>query len=70
MTAVELPDRVAAEVRAGHTFESDPPHALTSVSRWTCTTCGDAVLLNGHVVYGSATQRTCAESVAIWGSRS
>ena len=69
MTA-ELPERVAAKVQEGHTFESDPPHTWSSVSRWTCTTCGDAVLLNGRVVYGSATQRTCDESVAIWGPQS
>jgi hypothetical protein len=70
MTPVRMPAHVFAAVREGHTFEDDPPHGLSSVSRWTCTTCGDAVLDSGSVVYGTATQRTCAESVALWGSRS
>jgi hypothetical protein len=70
MTAVELPDRVAAEVREGHTFESDPTHGLSSVGRWTCATCGDAVLDSGSVVYGGATERTCPESVVFWGLQS
>jgi hypothetical protein len=65
-----LPVRVAAKVRDGHTFENDPTHALSSVSRWTCTTCGDAVLDSGSVVYGGATERTCDESAAFWGSLS
>lgn len=67
MTAVDLPARVAANVREGHTFENDPPHGLSSGSRWTCTTCGDAVLESRGVVYGGATKRTCDEAVAFWG---
>lgn len=42
-----------------HTFADDPPHALSSVSRWTCTQCGRAILTNGPVIYGSATQAAC-----------
>lgn len=65
-TPVELPTRVAEKVRDGHTFENDPPHALSRASRWTCTTCGDAVLDSGSAVYGGATERTCEESVKFW----
>lgn len=42
-----------------HALEDDPPHALSSVSRWTCTACGCAVLVNGPVVYGSASREEC-----------
>jgi hypothetical protein len=43
-----------------HTLDFDPPHDLTAVSRWTCTSCGRAVLVNGPVVYGSASTEECA----------
>jgi hypothetical protein len=62
-----LPANIAAAVKAGHTFESDAPaNVLGSVSRWTCTTCGDAVLDSGRVIYGGATERTCEESAKFW----
>lgn len=69
MADLKLPERVAVKVRAGHTFEVDPPHGLSGVARWTCTTCGDAVLDSGRVVYGGAVERTCDESVAFWNWR-
>jgi hypothetical protein len=50
----------------GHTVESDPPAALTAVQRWTCTTCGDAILRNGGITYGGATERTCEQSQRFW----
>ncbi|GAA1065288.1 hypothetical protein [Streptomyces asiaticus] len=46
-------------VANGHRFEDDPPHALSSVSRWTCTACGAAALRNGPVEYGSAMTTPC-----------
>lgn len=58
---IELPARVAVRVRAGHALETDPPHALSSVMRWTCGTCGDAVLVCGTNVYGNATERDCPQ---------
>jgi hypothetical protein len=57
---------VAQKVKDGHTLEWDPPHGLSSVRRWTCTTCGDAVLDSGTVIYGGATERTCEEGMASW----
>lgn len=57
---------VQAKVKAGHTLEWDPP-VLSSVRRWTCKTCGDAVLDCRGNVYGGATERTCDESLAFWG---
>jgi hypothetical protein len=67
-TAAMLPPFVAARVKPGHTFDYDPPSGITVMSRWTCSECGDAVLTSGDVgvVYGGATERTCAESVAFW----
>jgi hypothetical protein len=61
-----LPAEVAERVREGHAFENDSPGGLSSISRWTCTTCGDAVLRYGSNIYGGATERTCAESVEFW----
>lgn len=61
-----LPERVAAKVQAGHALEVDPPHSLSSVSRWTCRTCGDAVLMSGATVYGGVTERTCEQSIEFW----
>lgn len=69
MSTIKIPERIAAKVRAGHTLENDPPHGLSSVARWTCTTCGDAVLDSGRVMYGGAVERTCDESVAFWNWR-
>ncbi len=48
----------------GHTVENDPPHGLSAVSRWTCTTCGAAVLVRGGVTYGSAIEKTCEQYAA------
>lgn len=42
-----------------HTLETDTPHALSSVERWTCTRCGCAVLVKGGHVYGSASAEAC-----------
>lgn len=42
-----------------HTLETDTPHALSSVERWTCTRCGCAVLVKGGHVYGSASVEEC-----------
>lgn len=61
-----LPPAVAAKVAGGHTFDNDPPAVISSVRRWTCTVCGDAVLDAGTNIYGSATERSCAEAVAFW----
>lgn len=66
VTGPDLPPRVADRVREGHTLESDPTHALSSVARWTCTVCGDSVLVSRGVVYGGLTERTCTESLAFW----
>lgn len=63
---VKLPAAVAAKVRDGHTLEDDPTHGLSSVRRWTCTTCGDSVLDSGPVIYGGVTERTCEESIEFW----
>lgn len=65
MTA-KLPPAVAAKVKDGHTLEDDPTHGLSSVRRWTCTTCGDSVLKSGSVIYGGVTDRTCEESRIFW----
>lgn len=51
-----------SEILDTHDFEDDSPHALSSVVRWTCRTCGRAVLVNGPVVYGSASQSVCEEA--------
>lgn len=64
--AAELPEDVADKLKEGHSVESDPPHALSAASRWTCVTCGDAVLKYGSNVYGGATERTCEESIKFW----
>ncbi|WP_436759402.1 hypothetical protein [Streptosporangium sp. V21-05] len=48
----------------GHTAKNDPPHALSAVSRWTCTRCGAAVLSRAGVVYGSAIEQTCEQYAA------
>jgi len=61
-----LPEAVAEKVRDGHTFECDSPGGLSSVSRWTCVTCGDAVLKYGTNIYGGATERACIEAIEFW----
>lgn len=61
--AVPYPDPPAVAVAHGHTLAPDPPHALSSALRWTCTTCGDAVLDYRGNVYGRATERPCPGAV-------
>lgn len=56
---MELSSEHADLVQVGHVLEWDPPAAMTRVRRWTCVHCGDAVLVNGDVVYGSATRTSC-----------
>jgi len=56
---MKFPRELLNEVRATHDLEWDPPAVMTAVRRWTCTRCGDAVLVNGDNVYGSATRETC-----------
>lgn len=49
----------------GHVMEWDPPAALTSLSRWTCTRCGEAVLYREPEAgseYGSALTEPCKET--------
>lgn len=56
-------DRLAAAFAAadrGHAVEWDPPAALTSVTRWTCTRCGSAVLVRHDIPYGTAYTEDCA----------
>lgn len=47
-----------AEAR-GHQLENDPPHALSSMARRTCSVCGRAVLGNARTAYGSALETDC-----------
>lgn len=56
---MEFPKEHLDKVAADHNLVWDPPAAMTSVRRWTCDTCGRAVLVNGYVVYGSATSAAC-----------
>lgn len=56
---MDMPSEVEEQVKANHVMEWDPPTVMTAVRRWTCTRCGDAVLVNGDVVYGSATRSAC-----------
>ncbi len=58
-----MPEKVAARVLAGHVMDWDPPHPLSAVRRWTCKTCGCAVLDSGTSIYGSATQITCEDKL-------
>lgn len=44
--------------RLGHDVEPDPPF-MSAADRWTCKACGRAVIVNGSVIYGSATIETC-----------
>lgn len=50
-------DRAAA---FGHTLADDAPFGPTRVLRWTCTSCGRAVLNNGGHYYGSALTYSCS----------
>jgi hypothetical protein len=49
----------------GHQVEWDPPAALTTGRRWTCKTCGEAVLIYHNNIYGGAMERTCQESLEL-----
>lgn len=53
--AYPMPPAVAAKVKPGHT----PVYDGGRVERWTCTTCGRAVLRYGFNIYGSATTEPC-----------
>ena len=59
MYDAENPPQVAVD--NGHALEWDPPAALTSTKRWTCTRrdCGMAVLESDGSVRGSAAQEPC-----------
>jgi hypothetical protein len=67
-----LTERIRAAVReaeaAGHVVADDSPGGPSSVQRWSCLHCGDAVLRYGETVYGSLveTPRTCEEAQAYW----
>lgn len=63
---MNIPPLVAEKTKSCHDLEWDPPHALSSARRWTCTNCGDAVLEYKGVVYGEATERTYEEAEAFW----
>ncbi len=62
----EIPTDILAKAKDGHHLESDPPWGMTRAERWTCKTCGDAVLRYEDNIYGGAVERTCAESIAFW----
>lgn len=57
-----MPDIPVAAQRAverlGHDIEYDPPF-MSAADRWTCKDCGRAVIVNGSVIYGSATTDAC-----------
>ena len=48
----------------GHQVQPDPPF-MSSADRWTCTACGRAVIVNGPVIYGSATTNDCTSKNAM-----
>lgn len=59
----------APPAKAGHRLDWDPPAALTAMRRWTCRTCGDAVLQRPDgSTYGGAAERTCEQSLDFWRS--
>jgi hypothetical protein len=64
-----IPPEITAKTGEGHALESDPPAGMTAASRWTCKTCGDAVLEYNGNIYGGAVDRTCAESLVFWGGK-
>lgn len=47
----------------GHDVEPDPG-VMSAASRWTCKTCGRAVLVRGHVIWGAATTENCTTKEA------
>lgn len=50
----------AVVAHLGHDLEWDPPAAMTSMRRWTCLVCGDAVLARPDgTVYGAGSERPC-----------
>jgi hypothetical protein len=66
VTINDIPAEALAAAREGHMLEADPVGGISTARRWTCKTCGDAVLERGGVTYGGATTRTCTESQAHW----
>lgn len=50
----------ARAIKNGHTLAWEPPHALSSASRWTCTSCGEAALRAYGIEYGGAVEEKCA----------
>ncbi|MFD7416822.1 hypothetical protein [Kitasatospora purpeofusca] len=53
------PARPSSPTIDTHQLAYDPPAALSAVQRWTCDSCGQAVLDNRGHVYGSATTTPC-----------
>ena len=51
---------------ATHTLFDDPPHALSSVERRTCSKCGRAALTNGNHTYGSALEDPCSRLPVVY----
>ncbi|MDH6709785.1 hypothetical protein P3T27_006534 [Kitasatospora sp. MAA19] len=58
---LSLPTPPSTPIIDTHQLEWDPPAAITAVSRWTCASCGDAVLDNRGYVYGGATTTACTQ---------
>lgn len=58
------PDPPAKAVANDHRLEYDPPHALSSVARWTCSGCHATALRNGTYEYGSALDERCTAVAA------
>lgn len=62
----DRPEPVRRAARYGHSVGWDPPSGLTFARRWTCFTCGAAVLINEHGVWGEAIEKTCEAVLAGW----
>lgn len=60
---------VVLATERGHKVEHDPPAGMTAARRWTCVTCGDAVIDYLGNIYGGAIDRTCEESQLFWAER-
>lgn len=55
-----LPQPLAQAIKQmGHRIVRDPVHALSLVSRWTCTSCGKALMKTGPNYSGSALDEPC-----------
>ncbi|RZT87541.1 hypothetical protein EV383_4466 [Pseudonocardia sediminis] len=61
MTAIPAPvARVVVDVN-GHDVSTDPPAAMSSMRRWTCSRCSRAVLVRPNgTAYGSAYSEVCS----------